>query len=125
MRYPKPTDRYSCEVLCENFMEVDERLKELEENGGGGVSADLTGYATEEYVKGYAQPKGNYLTSVPSEYVTEAELEARLEGASGLPSVTEADNNKILQVVNGAWELVSVVDGNTALFYADGNEVAY
>ena len=36
MRYPKPTDRYSCEVLCENFMEVDERLKELEENGGGG-----------------------------------------------------------------------------------------
>ena len=36
MRYPKPTDRYSCEVLCENFMEVDVRLKELEENGGDG-----------------------------------------------------------------------------------------
>ena len=28
MRYPKPTDKYSCEVLCENFMEIDERLNE-------------------------------------------------------------------------------------------------
>ena len=46
-------------------------------------------------------------------------------GGSGLPEVTEADNNKIPMVVNGTWELVEVVDGNTVLFYADGNEVAY
>ena len=37
----------------------------------------LTGYATETYVTNYAQPKGNYLTSVPSEYVTETELNAK------------------------------------------------
>lgn len=80
MRYPKPTDRYSCEVICNNFMEIEERLIELEENGGGG---------------------------------------------SALPPVTESDNGKILQVVNGVWMLVEVVNGNTALFYEDGNEVAY
>lgn len=70
MKYPKPTDRYSCEVLCENFMEVEERLIELEENGGGG---------------------------------------------SALPPVTESDNGKILQVVNGAWELVEAEFGGSDL----------
>lgn len=30
---------------------------------------------------------------------------------SGLPTVTEADNGKILQVVNGAWELVEIEMG--------------
>lgn len=34
------------------------------------------------------------------------------EGGSGLPTVTEADNNKILQVVNGAWELVEMSGGS-------------
>ena len=32
---------------------------------------DLTGYATERYVQGYAQPKGDYLTAVPEGYATE------------------------------------------------------
>lgn len=31
-----------------------------------------TEYVTEAYVKGYAQPKGSYLTAVPAEYATEA-----------------------------------------------------
>lgn len=44
---------------------------------------------------------------------------------SGLPEVTTADNGKVLQVVDGVWGAVEVVDGNTVLFYADGNEVAY
>lgn len=29
MKYPKPTDRYSCEVLCENFMEIEGELNKL------------------------------------------------------------------------------------------------
>lgn len=37
----------------------------------------LSGYATEAYVGNYAQPKGNYLTSIPSEYITETELNAK------------------------------------------------
>lgn len=36
MKYPKPTDRYDCSVLCENFEEIEARLQELEKNGGGG-----------------------------------------------------------------------------------------
>ena len=35
---------------------------------------DLSSYATQAYVRNYAQPKGNYLTGVPSEYITETEL---------------------------------------------------
>lgn len=35
MKYPKPTDRYDCSVLCENFEEIDERLLSLELNSGG------------------------------------------------------------------------------------------
>lgn len=30
---------------------------------GSGGNVDLEGYATEQYVKGYAQPKGDYLTA--------------------------------------------------------------
>ena len=33
-----------------------------------------------------------------------------------LPSVTEADNNKILQVINGKWTLVSIVNGNEVAY---------
>ena len=36
-----------------------------------GGNVDLTGYATEEYVQEYAQPKGEYLTEVPTGYATE------------------------------------------------------
>ena len=36
-------------------------LVEVPEHSGGNV--DLEGYATEQYVKGYAQPKGDYLTA--------------------------------------------------------------
>lgn len=79
MKYPKPTDRYDCSVLCQNFEEIEARLLELEDENSG----------------------------------------------SGLPEVTEDDNNKILQVIDGVWQLVPVIDGNTAQFYADGNEVAY
>lgn len=38
------------------------------------IDVDLTGYATEQWVE-----DKNYLTSIPEEYVTETELETRLE----------------------------------------------
>ena len=41
------------------------------------VEVDLTGYATETYVNTNFQPKGDYLTSIPSEYVTETELNSK------------------------------------------------
>ena len=37
-------------------------------------------FATEEWVSANYQPKANYLTEIPSEYITESELETRLEG---------------------------------------------
>lgn len=60
--------------------EIDDKLEDI---AVGDV--DLTSYATKEWVgnkyqpKGNYQPAGNYLTSIPSEYVTETELETRLE----------------------------------------------
>ena len=52
--------------------------------------SDLTNdsdFATETYVQEYAQPKGDYLTAVPDEYVTEEELIAK----GYLTSYTETD----------------------------------
>lgn len=43
-----------------------------------------------------------------------------IEGS--LPTVSETDNGKVLQVVNGVWATSEVMDGNTKLFYADENE---
>ena len=36
MKYSKRKDRYCCNVLNDNFHEIDDRLKDLEENGGSG-----------------------------------------------------------------------------------------
>lgn len=52
-------------------------------------------------------------------------LQATINDLDTLPEVTEEDNGKVMQVVDGVWSAMEVVDGNTALFYADGNEVAY
>ena len=50
-----------------------------------------------------------------------ADLENRIgngnnSSTSSLPTVTEADNGKILQVVNGEWTLVEVLDGNKVAY---------
>lgn len=41
-------------------------------DSGGDV--DLTGYATEQYVQEYAQPKGSYLTEVPDGYAKTSDI---------------------------------------------------
>lgn len=43
-----------------------------------GGNVDLTGYATEEYVQEYAQPKGEYLTEVPSGYAQKSEIPTKV-----------------------------------------------
>ena len=53
---------------------------------------DLTGYATESWVsanyqpKGDYQPAGNYLTSIPDEYITESELNKAISNIQ-IPSI--------------------------------------
>lgn len=49
---------------------------EIPDSPGGGGTVDLTGYATEEWVKNQ-----NYLTSIPSNYVTSSELTNEVNSA--------------------------------------------
>lgn len=56
---------------------------EIPDSPGGGGTTDLTGYATEEWVK-----KQNYLTSIPSDYVTSNELTNEVNSA-----LTQAKEN--------------------------------
>lgn len=46
---------------------------------------DLTGYATEQYVQGYAQPKGNYLTEVPAGYAKTEDVPTKPEDIGAQP----------------------------------------
>lgn len=60
-------------------------------------NVDLTGYATEQYVKDYAQPKGNYLTEHQdlSGYAKKSEIPAvpvqSVNGKTGAVSLTASD----------------------------------
>lgn len=38
MKYPRRKDQYNCDLMCENFHEIDHRLHALEEGGGGSGS---------------------------------------------------------------------------------------
>lgn len=65
---------------------VPTKVSELT-NDSGFLSSIPSEYVTETEMQSYAQPKGNYLTSVPSEYITETELNAK----KYLTSYTETD----------------------------------
>ena len=59
--------------LADNYytiLEVDELVESAE--------PDLTGYATETWVGNHYQPKGNYLTSIPSEYATKTYVDTQI-----------------------------------------------
>lgn len=62
---------------------------------GPGGDVDLEGYATEQYVREYAQPKGDYLTEVPDGYAKSEDIPRKtsdLENNSGfITGYTEAD----------------------------------
>lgn len=84
--------------------------------GGGNITIesvepDLTGYATETYVSDNYQPKGNYLTSVPSEYVTEIELTNK-----GYATTTQL-NSKQDTLVSGT--NIKTINGNSILGNGD------
>lgn len=88
---------------------------------GGGGSTDLTGYATEDWVGANYQPKGNYLTEIPSEYVTEEELNDAITGLGGSESVAYLiikDNmNNTYSYVGGSFEdVVNAYNNNQPYF---------
>lgn len=94
---------------------------ELPVGQGSGGNVDLTDYATEQYVKDYAQPKGNYLTEhqdisgkldadklpeAVNDALTEAKASGMFDGQDGDDYVlTEADKAEIAEM---AAELVEV-----------------
>lgn len=59
--------------------------EEFLEQAGSGGNVDLTGYATEQYVKDYAQPKGNYLTEVPEGYAKTEDIPTKPEDIGAQP----------------------------------------
>lgn len=66
--------------------------------GGDDSNVDLSAYATKEDLKDY-QPKGNYLTNIPDEYVTDEELDnkgyltehQKIKTINGVPLVGEGN----------------------------------
>lgn len=87
--------------------------KYLPDGYGSGGSIDLTGYATEQYVKEYAQPKGNYLTEVPEGYAKTEDI----------PKNVVKSVNGVTPDTNGNVE-ITIPDsgGNTAPVYYATNE---
>jgi hypothetical protein len=59
-------------------------IENLSDHTGGNV--DLTGYATEQYVKDYAQPKGDYLTKVPEGYAKTEDIPTKPEDIGAQPA---------------------------------------
>lgn len=41
------------------------------------------------------------------------------DNGNGLPVVTLEDNNKILQVINGAWDVINIKDSAIAVYIDD------
>lgn len=70
----------------EDKTEIAEQAAALVEVPDSGGNVDLTGYATEQYVKDYAQPKGNYLTEVPEGYAKTEDIPTKPEDIGAQPS---------------------------------------
>ena len=76
----------------------------IEIKGGSGSDVDLSDYYTKSQSDSKYQPKGSYLTSIPSEYVTETELENRLKDIDVNVDLTDyytkAEINELVGAVN-------------------------
>lgn len=79
-------------------------------------TVDLSGYLTKADATNIYQPKGEYLTSIPSEYVTETELETTLTGKN-YAIKTEIPTN-VSQLVNDS-NYATTTEVNQAITTAD------
>lgn len=109
--------------LQSNNSELEEILNQVNALPNAG-NVDLTGYATENYVQEYAQPKGDYLESseLPTAINTalaQAKERGEFDGAKGDPGndyvLTPADKSEITAMVIeslGGNPIFGVVDEN-------------
>ena len=63
-------------------------------------TVDLSGYLTKTEATNIYQPKGNYLTSVPDEYVTDTELNTKLQDYSTTEEISSA-LQELTQAIEG------------------------
>ena len=63
------------DTISKNVDDLSDRIDEINVPTKTSQLTNDSNYATETYVQNYAQPKGEYLTSIPSEYITESELD--------------------------------------------------
>lgn len=83
---------------------IPTNISSFNNDSGYITNSALTGYATETWVNSNYQLKGNYLTSIPSEYVTETELNDAIAGLGGsdIPYVViEYKNAMTLTTISG------------------------
>lgn len=62
------------DTISKNVDDLSDRIDEINVPTKTSQLTNDSNYATETYIQNYAQPKGEYLTSIPSEYITESEL---------------------------------------------------
>lgn len=92
------------EINLYSAEEIDNLIESVRNGGSSGEIPSLDGYATETYVKNYAQPKGNYLSSVPSEYVTDTELNSKGYLTSIPDDIVTHKDDTSMHVVYGVCE---------------------
>lgn len=99
--------------------------------------------AIRDWCKGKFQPKGDYLTSVPEEYVTETELESKnyatkdeiisgtsgvtaeeVEGLIGASFLENMSGAKIAQDAEGNWGLLTPGADTVVPFLFSGSAIA-
>lgn len=95
MKYPKPEDRYSCEVFCENFMEIEKRFDEISEEKVGKNQLSTVLNDALEQAKVSGDFKGDAGTSVTIERYTESKVDG------GNNTVVFSDGNT-LRIKNGS-----------------------
>ena len=93
-------------VLTEaDKIEIAEMASGMVEVPDSGGNVDLTGYATEQFVRNGYQPKGDYLTEVPDGYAKTSEIPKKPEDIGAQPAGNYALKTEIpsvpVQSVNG------------------------
>ena len=73
-------------------------INEAAKTGNGNGNADLTGYATEQFVREGYQPKGNYLTEVPEGYAKTEDIPTKPEDIGALPDTYTPPDQTAQQV---------------------------
>lgn len=95
MKYSKRKDKYCCNVLNDNFHEIDERLVDLENNGGGGGGGGTTDvdYSKIEFDTEEIVVENESDTKEILDTLAEIEANTEPEKIAGALAVKELNNN--------------------------------